>query len=114
MMDHLRLPPNGYQASNELYLKQLNSNLILEMLSLGKSWHLFEDDGYYYQHIIDHAITADNKNVIEQIATSIEWLDGKMNACKTYSYLLKDLKKCLHHLGVNHEVIQLCFKAKFD
>lgn len=115
MVDHLRLPPNeGLELNSPMYLKQLNNNLILKMLSLGKCWHLFEDDGYYYQNIIDHAIAADNNEIVGALATSIEWLESKMNACKTYKSILTDLNKSLEYLGVNHKVMYFVVKMILD
>ena len=111
MIDHLRMPPNEDQElSNEMYVKHLNNDLISKMQSLGKCWHLFEDDGYYFQHIIDHAIAADNSDTVGTIATSIEWLDAKMNACQNYNTIVTDLKKCLNYLGNNHKVKCKCFR----
>ncbi|RDD38720.1 Apoptotic protease-activating factor 1 [Trichoplax sp. H2] len=103
LIDHLQIPPEEYgDKSKDRYLMELNEHLISSCCPQNdKSWCSFEDDGYFYQNIVDHAILANNFTVLESLCTSIEWLQNKLIACNSISEFKEDIRKCYEYLKNN-------------
>lgn len=88
---------NSYHSMN----KALNTVLITNtQLKYGQEWYRHDDDGYFYQNIVDHALQASAFQIVEQLTTDIRWINAKAKACKTVWGLLFDLQAIYQQVHV--------------
>ncbi|EDV27321.1 uncharacterized protein TRIADDRAFT_52890 [Trichoplax adhaerens] len=91
IVDDLReLHPNP-SYSNELLINRCQ-------LRFGRDLRIMEDDGYMYQHIIEHALTAKKSSIAIHLLNDIKWISAKIKACGNIMTLLKDYAKCEEQL----------------
>lgn len=66
----------------------------------GRQWNRHQDDGYFYQYIMEHAIDAEASSTISNLINDIEWIESKLRATKTISSIYLDIKYCESYLRV--------------
>ena len=96
------------EHSLKIHHENLNKELIKCCLSFSNgAWHIFDDDGYFYQNIVDHAIASKMPEVVNSIVTNLVWLHNKLVACKIPFSLIADLRKCYDYLKSQTVVSQV-------
>ncbi|EDV20894.1 uncharacterized protein TRIADDRAFT_60562 [Trichoplax adhaerens] len=75
-------------------MAELNKNLVENYWQLWRKQQCnYKDDGYFYQHIIDHAIEARHKETLQGLMTDLKWMRAKVIACNTLHCLYADILK---------------------
>ena len=64
----------------------------------GSQWNHHQDDGYFYQYIMEHAVDAEATGAINKLINDIEWIESKLRATKTVSSVFLDMKYCENYL----------------
>lgn len=109
MIDYLQqLPIHQHQTVQE-YHQWLHQSLLNGYLTYcnGSDWSLFPDDGYYYQHLVYHAIQARADEFLEDIISNFNWMTNKIIAHTGLCNLRTDLLNCKYYLRNNRKVSKI-------
>ena len=104
-MDFLQQPIDQ-QKSQQSYMQELHQALIdsYRQRCDGK-WCNCPDDGYFYQHIIYHAIQAEDDKLLATLMTDFSWMMAKLKIFKSLNNLCQDLGDYINYLKLNDKVI---------
>ncbi|RDD40482.1 Apoptotic protease-activating factor 1 [Trichoplax sp. H2] len=102
MVDYLRISPSP-QESNQSYWRHLNHSLIQGYaLQCKRDWHLYLDDGYYFQHLVHHAIQAADDQFLREIMSNYRWMIEKLKIVELFN-LREDLQDYISYLKINRQ-----------
>ncbi|RDD45597.1 hypothetical protein TrispH2_003550 [Trichoplax sp. H2] len=104
MLSHLQVL-NSEEQTQEAYEQSLNKKLFEGYLwRCNGKWSQYpETDVYFYHNIIDHAIKANNHELLKSLMSDFHWMSVKLKVFQTIYKLCIDIEKYIKYLASRKE-----------